>query len=99
MKLKVRNLGSFRGLMFRRKPKIPVLIKLNGHGIHTWFVFYQIRAVFLDVNCIVTDVRWHLKPFSAYKPRAPPAFVIESRVDDPWLPTLGERVDLEVMNI
>lgn len=99
MKLKVRKLGSFMGLMFRCKPKIPCSIKLNGNGIHTWFVFYPIRAVFLDVNCIITDIRWQIKPFSTYKPRAPPAFVIESRVDDPWLPTLGERVDVEVVNV
>ena len=99
MKLKVRKLGALRGLMFRPKPKIPVLIKLNGHGIHTWFVFYPIRAVFLDQDCIIIDIRWGLQPFVTYKPRTPPAFVIESRVDDPWLPTLGERADLEVVNV
>jgi len=96
MKLKVKKLGSFRGLMFRRRPKIPVFIAFDGKGIHTWFVFYPIRVVFLDTNCIVTDIRWRIKPFSTYRSRIPSAFVIESRVDDSWLPTLGERVDLEI---
>lgn len=101
MKLKVKKINSVLGLMFRKKPKVPVLIKLDGHGIHTWFVFYPIRAVFLDERCIISDICWHIKPFSTYKPHHkwfnfPSAFVIESRVDDPWLPTIGEKVELEV---
>jgi len=112
MKLKVKKLGPF-GLMFRPKPKIPVLVALDGHGITTWFVFYPIRAVFLDKDYVIIDVRWQIKPFSIYRPRIlsmhesiclkpykpqyiSPAFVIESRVNDSWLPALGERVDLEI---
>jgi len=97
MKLKVRKLGSYRGLCFRRRPKLPCLIKLDGHGIHTWFVFYPIRAVFLDVNCVIIAIRWYIKPFSVFKPRTPPAFVIESDVDDSWRPALGEKVELEIV--
>lgn len=96
MKLKVKKLGPF-GLMFRPKPKIPVLVALDGHGIHTWFVFYPIRAVFLDVNCVIIAIRWYIEPFSVFKPHTPPAFVIESDVDDPWCPALGGKVELEVV--
>ena len=101
MKLKVRKLGSFRGLMFRRKPKVPVLITLNGQGIHTWFVFYPIDCVFLDVNGIALEKKFRIRPFSTYTPRRPASFVVEFPSDNSIVQNIsvGKRLDLEVVDL
>ena len=101
MKLKVKKLGSLRGLMFRRKPKIPVLIKLVGHGVHTRFVFYSIDCIFLDRNCIVLEKKHEISPFSIYNPICPASFVLEFPSGNSVVQNISasERIDLEVVNL
>lgn len=70
-KLKVRRMSGLRGLMFRRKPKIPIMIrlrpsKLGAKAIHTWFVSYSIDTAFISRNFRVIK-KMTLKPFSMVK--------------------------------
>jgi len=64
-KLKVRYVSAFRGLMFRRRPKVPVVFKVpHGLGcVHTWFVFYPIDIALIRRDfCVVQKMT--IKPFS-----------------------------------
>jgi len=98
MKLKVKKLSGF-GLVFRRKQKLPVLLKRVGRGsITTWFVFHRIDLVFLDVNGVVVDIRWNLKPFSTYKPPRNYSFVLEFPAGEAQNVVMGSRLELEVVN-
>lgn len=44
--------GKYRGLMFRRAKKAPILhfdfVKAGRHAIHSYFVFFDFVAVWLD---------------------------------------------------
>jgi len=98
MKLKVKKLGSFRGLMFRRKQKLPCLLfSLSSKGIHTWFVFYPIDAIFLDINGVVRSKVSYLKPFSIHNPGHRFSFVVEFPAGGAKDITIGDRLELEVV--
>jgi len=82
-KLKVRRVNSIRGLMFRRKPTIPVLLKIpdgrffKGNYVHTWFVFYPIDAAFIDQNKNVIGIS-RLKPFSGCRLPKQTYYIVEA---------------------
>lgn len=78
MKIKVKRISSWRGLMFRRKPKFPVLLETDGVStIHTWFVFFSIDVVWLSKDFEVLHVKRDLKPFSYYNPQIRAGYVLE----------------------
>ena len=66
--LKTCNLfGMFRGLMFRRREKAPMLLLFNFKKslrmkIHSYFVFFDFVAVWLDDKNNVLEIK-KVKPF------------------------------------
>ena len=97
MWLKVRRLNCF-GLMFRRRQKLPVLIKRVGSGtITTWFVFHSIDLAFLDVNGIVLEKVSFLKSWRTYKPKCAHSFVVEAQGGHLYNINRGDRIDLEIV--
>jgi uncharacterized membrane protein (UPF0127 family) len=99
MKLKVKKLGGL-GLLFRRRQKLPCLIKRVGSGaITTWFVFHSIDLVFLDVNCVVLGMKYNVKPFSTYRPPFDYSFVLEFPAGKATNIVPRERLDLEIVNL
>ena len=101
MKLTVKRVSSIRGLMFRRRPKIPVMFELGkSRIIHMVFVFYQIDIAILDENCQVIATRRNLKPFMVYgiKNRlAKPFYCIEWPAGKMTV-NEGDKVELEIIN-
>ena len=58
------SLGMMRGLMFRSKNTGNLLFEYSGK-IHSWFVFFDFLAVFLDDKNKVLETKV-VKPFTAY---------------------------------
>ena len=73
-----------RGIMFRRRFEKPLLfifprVSRLGSAIHSFFVFVEFDAVFLDEEKKVVDIRQSIKPFTpVIIPRAPAKFLIEA---------------------
>ena len=71
-----------RGLMFRRSFERPLIFifpnesRLNA--IHSFFVFFEFDAVFLDARKRVVDVRERVRPFTPFiVPSRPAKYLIE----------------------
>jgi len=98
-KLEVRRINSIRGLMFRRRPIVPVLLKIpngrfiKGNGIHTWFVFYPIDVVFVRENGDIIGML-RLKPFSSRNLPRQTRYVIEAPVGQLSV-GVGDTVEFE----
>jgi len=80
-----KQVGSFRGLMFRRATDCPVFIVVKRPArrvkVHTWFVRFPIEVFWLDV---MGEVMHHaiLQPFQSAAPkcRADVRVVLEAPV-------------------
>jgi uncharacterized membrane protein (UPF0127 family) len=59
--------GKFRGLMFRRVEKAPILLfdKSENASIHSFFVFFRFVCVWLDEKNNVVECRI-VEPFEYY---------------------------------
>ena len=64
MNLTVKPVSASRGLMFRRKQKLPVMLDARKFkSLHTWFCFFSMDVAFLDVlGRVIGTAR--LRPFS-----------------------------------
>lgn len=73
--------SRMRGLMFRKKFKKPLLFTFDfpaKHAIHSFFVFFEFDAVFLDEKKKVVDVFEKIKPFTPLiVPKKKSLFLIE----------------------
>jgi len=60
--------GKFRGLMFRRRQKAPMLLFETGErfSIHSVFVFFDFLVLWLNDENTVVDYKI-VKPFSLYE--------------------------------
>tara|TARA_Y100000310_G_scaffold345693_1_gene468358 strand:+ start:10682 stop:11026 length:345 start_codon:yes stop_codon:yes gene_type:complete len=52
---KVRGLGIFRGLMFRRREKAPALLFNLRSSLHSLFVFFPFVVLWLDSDDKIVD--------------------------------------------
>ncbi len=59
----------FRGLMFYTREKAPILLYESNNpkldGIHSWFVFFDFLAIWVDGNNNVLKIQ-RIKPFQNY---------------------------------
>lgn len=66
------------GLMFSRRQNIVLeFSKEQRIGLHMFFVFYPIDAVFLDAEKKIIEIKRNLKPFGFYKSRRKAKYVVE----------------------
>ena len=69
------------GLMFRRKINRPLIFTFPfpaRHALHSFFVFFQFDAVFLDDCKKVVEVRERIAPFTPLVlPKTPVKYVVE----------------------
>ena len=98
-KLRVKCVNPIRGLMFRCRPKKPVLLKIpngrfiRGNGIHTWFVFYPIDVAFVSQEGNVVGIS-RLKPFSSRNLPKQARYVIEAPAEQLSV-SVGDTVEFE----
>lgn len=76
-------LSRLRGLMFRfRFPRAMLFIFPNTspqrNAIHSFFVFFEFDAVYLDENKRVIDIYERVRPFTPYiEPKKPTKYLLE----------------------
>ncbi len=95
-------LEKARGLMFRRKVDYALLIPFIGEPrkttIHSFFVFFDFHAVFLDEEKRVVDIKKNISPFKGgITPDKPAKYVLEipkGEIDIEEL-SIGERLEIE----
>ncbi len=72
-----------RGLMFRAKfPRTMLFvfpeISIRRNSIHSFFVFFEFDAVYLDEEKKVIDIFERVRPFTFYiEPKKPSAYLLE----------------------
>jgi len=75
--------SRLRGLMFRMKfPKAMLFVFPNTssqrNSIHSFFVFFEFDAVYLDDQKRVIDIYSRVKPFTPYiEPKKPTKYLLE----------------------
>jgi len=90
-------LSESLGYMFRR-PNGPFFFKLPWEsrvfaGIHMFFVFFPLQAVWLDDEMTVVDVK-NAKPWRLYWPRKAARYLIEAPSPDGLPIEIGERLQV-----
>ena len=97
IKIKVLRVNPIRGLLFRRKTKTPVLLKIacGQSGINTWGILYFIDVVWLGENFRVLHIKRDLRPFSYYNPQIKAKYVLEFPAGMACV-GIGEKMDVEV---
>jgi len=86
-----------RGYMFRR-PSGPLFFRFPWEnrifvGIHMFFVFFPLQAVWLDDSLTVVDVKT-AKPWRLYWPREAAQYLIETPSPDSLPIEIGERLEV-----
>ena len=74
--------SRFRGLMLRRtfEDGEALVFELPGprkFGVHTFFVFFSIDLVYLDVDEKVVELKRDLSPWRAYSPEEEAGYLVE----------------------
>lgn len=87
----------FRGLMFRKKNFSDILLfdfkKPVGYSIHSWFVFFDFLAVWIDENDNVIEIK-RVKPFVfRIKPKQKFSRLIEIPFSDKNKKTIQKLVE------
>ena len=71
MKIKrLKGIQKYLGLMFKSREVLPVLFEFKEDrliNIHSWFVYFPFRALWLDENNKVLDEKI-VFPFTTYNP-------------------------------
>ena len=82
----------FRGLMLKRDIDFALLFyNLNGSGIHTHFMRFDIDVYFLDQNKVIFE-KTTLTPWNFYKPKKSADYILETKKDELKL-KIGEKLD------
>jgi uncharacterized membrane protein (UPF0127 family) len=75
-----KGLKVLKGLMFSKKKNILlVLPKESKVNIHSFFVFFPFKAVFLNSKKQVVDSK-KIKPFTFYRSKKPAKYVLETPI-------------------
>jgi len=75
--------SRLRGLMFRTKfPRAMLFVfpevSIKRNSIHSFFVFFEFDAVYLDDQKKVIDIYARVKPFTPYiEPKKPAKYLLE----------------------
>lgn len=73
-----------RGLMFRKKPKrLLFIFEEEGiYPIHSYFVFFNFDAIYLDKNMKIIEIFENIKPFTTLiKPTKKVKYLLELEVE------------------
>lgn len=93
---KCNSVGKITGLMFRTSKTMPLLFEFSKEtrmAIHSFFVFFQFYAIWLDENNKIIEMQ-KVKPFTLLvKPKKPFSKLLEIPMDESYTQIIQALTD------